>query len=302
MRGISVIIPCYNRERTLGLSIESVLNQLYDGNVEIIVSDDGSKDNSLKVARKYVDNVILLSKPANCIDQGPSGARNRGLAVAKYDYICFLDSDDYFLPDFLHKMSEGLDFNVNLGYVFCRAKISILNTNGTKTLSDWTKKRISKLDVKYGPLAGGNVIWTGSLMIRKSVIDKAGAFNTDYNNGEDNDMWIRIGEISQGGFINFYGAVYCFGEKNQITKKLDQEKIYSLKASSALTLARTLQADKKDNVKLLLLFRNFLYEIVTHKRGLFFKAYRFVVVNIKLIVIFPITYFRYQFLKFKHTH
>ena len=94
---ISIIIPCYNCERTLERCLSSILNQTYK-NFEIILADDGSSDKTLELANFYKEkykNVIVL----NLEHGGVSNARNKGLEVATGDYIQFVDSDDNFLTN-----------------------------------------------------------------------------------------------------------------------------------------------------------------------------------------------------------
>lgn len=90
---ISVIVPVYNVEKYLEKCIESIINQTYK-NLEIILVNDGSLDNSLKICNKY-ENIDSRIKVINKENGGLSDARNKGLEVATGDYISFIDSDDY---------------------------------------------------------------------------------------------------------------------------------------------------------------------------------------------------------------
>src|SRR5687767_13189801 len=90
---VSVIIPTYNRASVVCRAIDSVLGQTY-GNIEVIVVDDGSTDETLERLHSYGDRIRVLTQ-ANA---GPSVARNRGIAVATGGIVAFLDSDDYWLP------------------------------------------------------------------------------------------------------------------------------------------------------------------------------------------------------------
>jgi teichuronic acid biosynthesis glycosyltransferase TuaG len=96
---VSIITPCYNGARFLGETIESVLAQTYP-NWEMIIVDDGSKDNSAEIARNYMgkDNRIKLIQQAN---GGSAAARNNGIKNANGRYIALLDSDDLWEPEFL---------------------------------------------------------------------------------------------------------------------------------------------------------------------------------------------------------
>jgi len=99
---ISVIIPCYNAERTLEKCLTSVTQQFYD-NLEIILIDDGSKDNSLKIYQDFQikDERIKIFVQSNA---GVSKARNKGLKEATGEYICFVDSDDWVEPDYCSEL------------------------------------------------------------------------------------------------------------------------------------------------------------------------------------------------------
>ncbi len=99
---ISVIVPVYNVEKYLERCINSIANQTYK-DIEIILVNDGSTDGSLEICRKYAaaDNRIqVIDKP----NGGLSSARNAGIAVAKGEYIGFVDSDDYIRPDMYEKL------------------------------------------------------------------------------------------------------------------------------------------------------------------------------------------------------
>ena len=101
---ISVIVPVYNAENYLNRCIESVLTQTYT-DWQMVLVDDGSEDESLKVCQKYadLDNRIRVIHQENA---GPGIARNTGIAAANGDYIVFIDSDDYIEKDYFQLLSE----------------------------------------------------------------------------------------------------------------------------------------------------------------------------------------------------
>lgn len=101
---ISVIVPVYNAENYLNRCIESVLTQTYT-DWQMVLVDDGSKDESLKVGQEYadLDNRIRVIHQENA---GPGIARNTGIAAANGDYIVFIDSDDYIEKDYFQLLSE----------------------------------------------------------------------------------------------------------------------------------------------------------------------------------------------------
>ena len=92
---ISVIIPTYNRGNMIERAVRSVLNQTYN-NIEVIVVDDGSTDNTEEVIKDIKDTSVIYIKEANA---GACVARNKGIDVSSGDYIAFLDSDDEWFPE-----------------------------------------------------------------------------------------------------------------------------------------------------------------------------------------------------------
>lgn len=100
MPKVSIVIPVYNVEKLLDRCIKSLLNQTYK-DYELIFIDDGSKDNSLKILEKYKQNkkIKILTQKNN----GPAITRNRGIKLAKGEYIMFVDSDDYVSKEYIEK-------------------------------------------------------------------------------------------------------------------------------------------------------------------------------------------------------
>jgi len=296
-KGLSVIISCYNRETTIKKCIESVLVQNYSKDFEIVVSDDGSTDKSVEIVRSFdEDRIVIIEKNKNNNEQGASAARNRALAVAKYEYICFLDSDDYYLANYLNTMSNVLDSNPNIGYAFCRAKKEIIFEDGTSEIEDWTRKRLSYLDKKYHVLYRGSNINTNVIFIRKILLDKIGFFDSKLIVGEDSDLWIRISEISKGIFVNIYGSVYRVNHSNnQLTRTSEEIKLTYETKILARAIQRFIESNDSDKMRLYLLIRKLFFIRMTNKQGIIYKIIRRLVVSIKSLLKFPITYCRFIF-------
>ena len=123
---ISVIVPIYNVEDYLPRCIESIINQTYK-NIEIILIDDGSTDNSLKICKDYAekDKRIIVINQEN---KGLSSARNAGLDIHKGKYIVFIDSDDYVCDTYIEKLYNNIietksDISICDFYRFINGKI-----------------------------------------------------------------------------------------------------------------------------------------------------------------------------------
>lgn len=127
---VSVIVPVYNVEKYLAACIESVLEQSYN-NLELILVDDGSLDNSGKIADEYAakDNRIKVIHQEN---SGVSNARNAGINAAIGDYVCFADSDDYLMPEYIAYLLElALKYDADISLT-------------TEMFTNYYEKQISK--------------------------------------------------------------------------------------------------------------------------------------------------------------
>ena len=137
MYAVSVVVPLYNVEKYLEGCIESIIKQTLK-NIEIILVDDGSTDNSLKILKKYqsLDNRIKILYQKN---QGAGVARNAGMEVAVGEYLMFLDADDVYEATFVEKMYNKAKAN-DLDVLVCRSDEFIGDDLLNKRDSDWTIK------------------------------------------------------------------------------------------------------------------------------------------------------------------
>jgi glycosyltransferase involved in cell wall biosynthesis len=109
---VSIIVPIYNAEKYLKTCIDSILNQTYE-NIEVILINDGSTDNSKKICCEYKEKdsrIVVIDQP-NC---GPSISRNNGLKLSTGKYVQFVDADDYIEQDMTEKLIKSMDNNTQL--------------------------------------------------------------------------------------------------------------------------------------------------------------------------------------------
>lgn len=186
----SVVIPTYNNPETTK-AIESVLNQSYKGSYEIIVVDDGSKDNTYEVLIEYKEkkklNNLSIIKQEN---GGPSKARNRGIKESKGKYIAFLDSDDTWNEKKIEKQMEVLKNNPDIKLVS-----TMLNGN---TIRGFDPLQI----VSLKELLFRNVIFTSTVIAEKQVIEKLGGFNEKQKYSEDYRLWLSIASEYKCAVLN----------------------------------------------------------------------------------------------------
>lgn len=189
---VSVVIPAFNAEQHIKECIDSVLNQTYK-NLEIIIIDDGSTDNTIDVITAYKDEKIKLFKQKN---SGSAVARNYAIKQASGIWIAFIDSDDIWLPEKLQKQLENCSDHVwSHTDMFFYGDIY---PEHTKT-SDLTPKH-SGLILKS--LLIENSIGTSSVVINRKIFDELGGFNTDYRALQDWDFWLRVAEKYQVCYLD----------------------------------------------------------------------------------------------------
>ena len=194
---ISIIIPTYNREKYILNSIQSILNQtLFD--IEIIIIDDCSNDNTDKIIKSIKDNRIKYIKLKK--RQGAPYARNLGIKLARGRFISFQDSDDIYHFDKLEKQFKNLKrYKSDLD--FCKINIHINNTFN-RTVPD---KRVTRAIINgniYGPLIkSGNFISTQSILIKKLYIEKY-FFDINFPRLQDYDLMLRMIPSIKVSFTN----------------------------------------------------------------------------------------------------
>jgi glycosyltransferase involved in cell wall biosynthesis len=123
--GISLIVPLFNKEKTVATSLEKIFQQT-DKRFEVIVVDDGSSDNSISEIQPFIDRITLIRQK----NQGPSIARNKGAKAANYNYLSFVDADDEICPEFvaehlsIRNSEQDIDLSINSFQVFVHDKLS----------------------------------------------------------------------------------------------------------------------------------------------------------------------------------
>jgi hypothetical protein len=191
---VSVIIPNYNYANYIQDSIASVINQSYR-NVEIIVVDDGSTDNSVEVIEKYGNSVTLIQKE----NSGVSAARNSGMRVAKGDFICFLDSDDSWEPEKI-TLQISKFASCEIGVVYSSINICDERLNHLKVVKALYKGDIEYLYYKF-PTASIVLLGCSSAMIRSELVRSVGEFDTLLHTSADWDYFRRLSKRTKVEFI-----------------------------------------------------------------------------------------------------
>lgn len=173
---VSILIANFNRENFLDRVIRSCQNQiLLNKQLEIILVDDNSTDNSIQVVRKYSDEIKLIPLPEN---KGIGNASQVGLENSKGKYFVRVDSDDFISPLFLQVLTLALDQNQEYAFVY-----------GDLIQIDEKENRLSKIALDstqklYNHGAG--------VLFRKQVLLEVGGYDSSLRHGEDMDLFIRL--------------------------------------------------------------------------------------------------------------
>jgi glycosyltransferase involved in cell wall biosynthesis len=182
---VTIIIPTFNRAEFIGDAIKSVLTQTYS-NIELIVIDDGSTDQTEDIILTFSDDRLTYIKQRN---KGRSNARNHALSLASGRYITFLDSDDLYLPNKIESQVAYLKNHPGVGMVYTSAHC--IDTHG-KMLEHKYLASTSGLIYESIAFFTPVTITLPTVMTYKSVLDQVGNFDEKMDRFEDTDMWRRI--------------------------------------------------------------------------------------------------------------
>ena len=219
---ISIIIPTCNRLGPVLRAVDSVLNQSFR-EFELIVVDDGSEDKTLEFLSRYDDfRLRIFSVPHG----GVAKARNFGASQARYDWLCFLDSDDVWRR---HKLSEQIRYHST--YPDCVI---------SQTDDMWIRKSVRVNKMKKNLVGEGDIfapslklclIGCSCVMIKKSVFDAAGGFDESLETCEDYDLWLRLTCRYPVGFVAKPLVTKFGGHADQLSKKfpmMDRYRVFAL--------------------------------------------------------------------------
>jgi len=185
---VSVIIPVFNGEKYIREAIDSVLNQTFK-DFEVIVIDDGSKDNTLSIIKEYKSKIRWKSQE----NRGQASATNEGIKMAEGEYIAYLDADDVCMPERLEVEAEYLDDHLDVGLVY--SSYCQMNSVGE------VERVVKALPHNNFLLLQKDYIARSSVVHRKNCLDEVGLFDESITGDDDWDMWIRISEKFGIGYV-----------------------------------------------------------------------------------------------------
>jgi len=226
---VSILIPAYNAEQYLAETLDSALAQTWD-NLEVIVVDDSSKDNTLAIAQQYESKIVKVIHQSN---QGQSASENRALEAAQGDFIQYLDADDLLAPDKIDRQIQCLG-DRNSPYVAAGEWARFYHTPSEARFTP------QALWADFPPTDWLIAAWEGSYMmhgaawlIPRSISDRAGGWNADLSLINDFEYFSRILLASEG-------VKFCWGAKTYYrsgsSSNLSGTKSYTAWKSAVLSM------------------------------------------------------------------
>jgi len=203
----SVVIPTFDRAEKLRRALASVERQTFR-DFEVLVCDDGSRDHTGEVVESFLGRMDV-----SCLREGnwggPARPRNRGIRSARGEWVCFLDSDDWWYPDKLEAVrgeTEGADF------VYHDARVYTPRGRSFRRM----RTRQVRPPVLVDLMTRGNAVVNSGACIRREILERAGGFSEDREliAVEDYDLWLRISRITER-FVHIpreLGAYWLEGE------------------------------------------------------------------------------------------
>jgi glycosyltransferase involved in cell wall biosynthesis len=214
---VSIIVPAYNAAKHISDTIKSVQNQTFK-DFELIIIDDGSKDNTLEVIESFLDDKRI--KYIFQENKGQASARNNGIREAKGSLIAFQDSDDLWKPNKLEKQLSLFD-DPSIGV--CYSDVEVLDDETEKIIE---YKRTNNFEqMRRGDILKDliyyNFIPFASVIVRKTCLEKVKGMDESILIGDDWDLILRLSVFFKFDYVDERLLIYRAGHSTQLSKKID---------------------------------------------------------------------------------
>lgn len=228
---ISVVIPTYNRIHMLKEALDSVLQQQFNGSIEVFVVDDCSQDNTSAIVKNDYPNVNVITLKQN---SGVSVARNTGILQTKGRYIAFLDSDDLWEPGYLETQFQAAQRHQDC---FCASGIVNFDTvDNSKTIRWQTPDLGAFTSIEHHLLVRGSCIYTpSSVLFPRELLNSVGLFDKSLRFGEDTDLYLRC--LIQGYGVHFTKSPLVIRRKHNMGQATES-KTLGVRKNNRLNLAQ----------------------------------------------------------------
>lgn len=206
---VTIITPSYNQGAYIRATIESVLSQDYP-NIEYLVIDGGSTDETVNILREYEGRLTWVSEP----DNGQSDAINKGFRQANGDILAWLNSDDIYLPGAVSESVAILQANGDVDLVY--GDIQLIDANGAVIKTPVRSKPFSLKML----LTDFSTLHQQSAFFRRSIIDRVGLLNEQLHYFMDIELWMRIALAGQG---KYHSGIRAQSRMHDVSKSVSQQ-------------------------------------------------------------------------------
>ncbi|MBL1233292.1 MAG: glycosyltransferase family 2 protein [Vicingaceae bacterium] len=262
LKKVSILIPLYNAEQYIAETIDSIFKQTYE-NIEIIIVDDGSTDNSYEIAKTYASEKVKVFQQEN---KGGCAARNKALELSTGEYIVFFDADDIMYKD---KIKNQIELVEKYGddYIYSSQWISFTGNTPTvfphKTVIDKDfDSPIDWLSTSWLNKSGAVGIW----LTPKKLIEQAGKWNETLKVNQDGEYFFRVLLKSKG--VKFTDNAYLF-YRREITTSISNKHIPERAESilkSYISYEKILELKDTTEVRKALAFNYTKFIYIYHKK------------------------------------
>ncbi len=209
---ISIVIPSFNKDRFIGLTLDSIIGQKYS-NLEVIIQDGGSTDGTLQIIERYARKYPTIIKYESRKDKGQLEAINKGLGKATGQILTFINADDTYEPGALDSVAEAYTENFKALWFAGRGKV--INSNGYEIAKAVTiyKNLLLTLNLHLGLLIF-NYLMQPSVFLTNRAYKKYGPFTGTSKFVMEYDMWSELGAVSMPTVINRYLSSFRLSGEN----------------------------------------------------------------------------------------
>lgn len=201
---VSVIIPLFNKEAYIERTLRSVMNQSYK-NIECLIVDDGSTDNSVNIVNKFIEENQLPWKLLSQSNSGQTKARNNGIRKSVGSYIAFLDGDDLWPPNKIELQVKAIERDPNVVLVLSAYAI-FSNTSSVPRIV--RHKTASKMNARWLDMRGfGGGLESLGLM-KRTTLDQIGLFDENLSTSSGLDLSLRLERIGKIVLLRQLGLYY----------------------------------------------------------------------------------------------
>ena len=253
---VSVVLPTYNRGWIVEQALDSVLDQDY-GNLELIVVDDGSSDDTPRLLSAYGNRIRVIRQ----VNRGVSAARNAGIQAATGELIALLDSDDAWLPGKV--TAQVAFFTDNPDALICQTE-EIWIRNGVRVNPG--KRHRKEAGMIFERSLALCLVSPSAVMMRRSLLDEVGLFDETLPACEDYDLWLRIAWKHPIHLIHQPLIVKRGGHDDQLSRLPELDK-YRIQSIARLLNSGVLSLDQRDAARAMLKTKCTIYAQGCRKRG-----------------------------------